>query len=63
MLKPIDKQYLVHNNERYESKWEETLSTAYDYWLTRPYCPECDSKRTKPCTCRLAKQPIKETLK
>lgn len=63
MLKPLDKHTTIDDLDRFETKWEETISTAYDYWLTRPYCPACDSKRTKPCICRLAKQPKKETLK
>lgn len=61
MLKPLDKSSL-EEPYKYSSKWEETLDTAYAYWLNKSYCPECDTKRTKPCKCRLAKQPIKETL-
>ena len=62
MLKPLDK-HVIHETDRFETKWEETISTAYEYWSTRSYCPNCDSKRTGPCKCRLAKQPKKETLK
>jgi hypothetical protein len=51
------------DTEQVESKWRETLTTTYDYWLTKKYCPDCDSKRTKPCKCRLAKLPKEETLK
>jgi len=51
------------DTEQVESKWRETLTTTYDYWLTKKYCLDCDSKRTKPCKCRLAKLPKEETLK
>ena len=62
MLKPLDKHSL-YDTEKFETKWEETLSTAYEYWVNKTYCPECDSKRSKPCKCRLTNNTNKDISK